>query len=127
MFRGVGAAQNYTGGRALASYRAMAVAMLAAALGLAGCSEEPSESDMRAAVEAHSRKALAGRGTFTGFTEFRKQGCVESKKAPGAYDCYYSATLSPEPGGQPRTVNGKARFTPSETGMSFQDLGAQPR
>ena len=108
--------------------RIMAAAVLAAAgLGLSGCSDEPSEADMRAAVEAHSRKALAGRGAFTGFTEFRKQGCVGSKKAPGSYDCYYSATLIPEPGGQPRTVNGKARFTPSDAGMTFQDLGAQPR
>ncbi|HRJ61081.1 MAG TPA: hypothetical protein PKZ97_11350 [Azospirillaceae bacterium] len=104
-----------------------AAALAVAALGLAGCSEEPSESDMRAAVEAHARKALAGKGAFTGFTDFRKQGCVESKKAPGSYDCYYAATLIPEPGGASRTVNGKARFTPSDAGMTFQDLGAQPR
>lgn len=104
-----------------------AAALAAATLGLAGCSDEPSESDMRAAVEAHTRKALAGKGTFTGFTDFRKQGCVESKKAPGSYDCYYAATLVSEPGAQPRVVNGKARFTPSDAGMTFQDLGAQPR
>lgn len=104
-----------------------AAALAVAAAVLTGCGDEPSESAIRAAVEAHSRKALAGRGTFSGFTDFRKQGCVDSKKAPGSYDCYYSATLVPEPGARPLTVNGKARFTPTEKGMAFQDLGAQPR
>lgn len=102
-------------------------ALFVAATVLSGCGGEPSEAEIRAAVEAHSRKALAGRGAFSGFTDFRKQGCVDSQKAPGAYDCYYSATLVPEKGADPLTVNGKARFAKTEKGFSFQDLGAQPR
>ena len=109
------------------SWMRAAIGLAMAAVLLTGCSDEPSESDMRAAVENHSSKTLAGRGTFSGFSDFRKQGCVDSKKAPGAFDCYYSATLTPEPGSKPLTVNGKARFTPTDKGLSFQDLGAQPR
>jgi hypothetical protein len=112
--------------RAMSWLRGAMCLVIAAAM-LAGCSDEPSEDDMRKAVENHSRKALAGKGTFSGFSDFRKQGCVDSKKAPGAFDCYYAATLTPEPGGKPLTVNGKARFTASEKGLTFQDLGAQPR
>lgn len=103
------------------------LALLAVALALGACSDAPSEAEIRAAVEAHSRKALAGRGTFTGFSDFRKQGCVDSKKEPGAYDCYYAATIAAEPGGKPVTVNGKARFWRKDSGLTFQDLGAQPK
>lgn len=95
---------------------------------LAGCSGEPSESDMRKAVEAETAKSVTAAGRpFTGFTEFRKQGCVDSRHAKGAFDCYYSATFVPSPGAKPLTVNGKARFTPTDKGLTYQDLGAQPR
>lgn len=103
------------------------LALLAVALGLGACSDAPSEAEIRAAVEAHSRKALAGRGAFTGFSDFRKQGCVDSKKEPGAYDCYYAATIAATAGGKPVTVNGKARFWRKDGGLAFQDLGAQPK
>ncbi len=100
---------------------------------LAGCSGEPSESDMRRLVEDHTRRALQrqGQGVFQGFDQFRKQGCVESKEKPGATDCYYAATFSPQPGQPAMTVNGKGRFTQTSQsggkGLVFEDLGAQPR
>lgn len=89
---------------------------------------------MRKLVEAHTRRALArqGSGTFRGFDEFRKQGCVATKTKDGQggngqYDCYYAATFAPQPGQPPLTVNGKGRFRPTDTGLAFEDLGAQPR
>lgn len=96
---------------------------------LAGCSDEPSEGAMREMVEAHTRRALrsTGQDGFVSFDSFRKQGCVAAKNTKGAYDCYYAATLSPGPGAKPITVNGKGRFRPTDKGLSFQDLGAQPR
>ncbi|MBP2294219.1 hypothetical protein [Azospirillum rugosum] len=109
---------------------------LAPCLLLAACSGEPSESDMRTLVEAHTRKALEAKGPpgFRQFDEFRKQGCVDAKaKSTGAtaggaqYDCYYAATFTPQPGRPPLTVNGKGRFTRTDKGLLFEDLGAQPR
>lgn len=64
---------------------------------------------------------------FTGFTEFRKQGCVVSRHVEGAFDCYYQATFTPVSGVASMTVNGKARFRPSDNGFKFEDLGAQPK
>jgi len=109
------------------------VAALALLPGLAACSGEPSEADMRRLVEAHTRRALErqGQGGFRAFDAFRKQGCVEAKgkpgDKPGAIDCYYAATFSPQPGQPPLTVNGKGRFTAGAKGLVFEDLGAQPR
>ena len=95
---------------------------------LGGCSDEPSESDMRELVEANTAKEVTRAGRpFTGFTEFRKQGCVDSRHAPGAFDCYYLATFIPAPGAKPLTVNGKARFTRTDKGLTYRDLGAQPK
>lgn len=115
-------------------------AAVAACLLLAGCSGEPSESDMRTLVEGHTRKVLErqGRGGFRQFDVFRKQGCVDAKsketgtketgaRPSGQYDCYYAATFSPQPGQPAMTVNGKGRFTRTDKGMQFEDLGAQPR
>ncbi|NUB09327.1 hypothetical protein FW320_24515 [Azospirillum sp. Vi22] len=107
-----------------------------AALPLAACSGEPGESDMRKLVETHTKRALDGQGQggFRGFEGFRKQGCVDTKYRNGVpkpddkqYDCYYAATFAPQPGATALTVNGKGRFTRSEKGLTFEDLGAQPR
>ncbi|MCW2236219.1 hypothetical protein [Azospirillum canadense] len=105
---------------------------LAPCLMLAACSGEPSESDMRTLVEGHTRKALESKGTggFRQFDEFRKQGCVDArgKSAGGAqFDCYYAATFTPQPGRPAVTVNGKGRFTRTDKGLLFEDLGAQPK
>lgn len=108
----------------------MRIAAIAlACLALAGCSGEPSESDMRAAVETNTRRTLEaqGRPGFRQFDVFRKQGCVETKGKPGLYDCYYAATFVPQPGEKPLTVNGKGRFQATDKGLRFEDLGAQPR
>lgn len=105
------------------------LAVLACLL-LVACSGEPSESDMRTLVEAHTRKTLdsQGRGGFKQFEVFRKQGCVDNKaKQAGQYDCYYAATFAAQAGRQPLTVNGKGRFTRTDKGLVFEDLGAQPR
>ena len=110
--------------------------LLAPCLLLAACSGEPGESDMRKLVESHTRKALEskGNGPFLAFDEFRKQGCVDSKakqagmaQGMAQYDCYYAATFAPQPGRPPITVNGKGRFTRTDKGLEFEDLGAQPR
>ena len=100
-----------------------------ACLALVGCSGEPSEADMRKAVEATTRRTLEaqGRPGFRAFDEFRKQGCVETKGKPGLHDCYYAATFAPQPGQKPLTVNGKGRFRKTDQGVAFEDLGAQPR
>lgn len=109
---------------------------LAPCLLLAACSGEPSESEMRSLVEAHTRKALETKGTaaFRQFDEFRKQGCVDAKAKNSAgnsagtqYDCYYAATFTPQPGRPALTVNGKGRFTRTDKGLLFEDLGAQPK
>lgn len=104
-------------------------AALAAVAGLAGCSGEPSEADMRTAVEGATRAKLdaTGRGGFRSFDVFRKQGCVDAKDRKGAYDCYYAATFAPQPGEKPLTVNGKGRFQKAGGTLTFEDLGAQPR
>ncbi|HYD65821.1 hypothetical protein [Azospirillum sp.] len=109
--------------------RAGLVVALAAVLGLGGCSGEPSEADMRKAVEGATRAKLdaMGRGGFRSFDVFRKQGCVDAKDRKGAYDCYYAATFAPQPGEKPLTVNGKGRFEKAGGGLKFEDLGAQPR
>ncbi|WP_042442613.1 hypothetical protein [Azospirillum sp. B510] len=117
--------------------------LLLASLPLAACSGEPSEGDMRKLVEAHTRRALErqGNAAFRAFDNFRKQGCVEAKPkaeakgggqeggkdAAGSHDCYYSATFVPHPGQPPLTVNGKGRFRRTDKGLTFEDLGAQPR
>jgi len=105
------------------------MAAVIACLLLAGCSGEPSETDMRKAVEDSTRRSLEaqGRPGFRQFDSFRKQGCVDTKDKPGHHDCYYAATFVPQPGGRPLTVNGKGRFRKTEKGMAFEDLGAQPR
>lgn len=112
----------------------MRFALLLATLLLAACSGEPSESDMRKLVEAHTRRTLErqGNAAFRAFDEFRKQGCVDAKLKAGQdkgghYDCYYAATFVPQPGQQPLTVNGKGRFRRTDKGLTFEDLGAQPR
>ena len=104
-------------------------AAVLACLALAGCSGEPSESDMRKAVETTTRRTLEaqGRPGFRQFDVFRKQGCVETKGKPGLHDCYYAATFSAQPGDKPLTVNGKGRFQKTDKGVQFEDLGAQPR
>lgn len=105
-------------------------AIALACLALAGCSGEPSEADMRKAVEASTRRALdaQGRPGFRQFDVFRKQGCLETKGGrAGQYDCYYAATFAPQPGDKPLTVNGKGRFLMTDQGLQFEDLGAQPR
>lgn len=96
---------------------------------LTGCSGEPSESQMRAAVETHTRRALErqGQGSFKAFDVFRKQGCVDTKDKPGQHDCYYAASFSPQPGQPQMSVNGKGRFYEGTKGLVFEDLGAQPR
>ncbi|CAO3417430.1 hypothetical protein [Azospirillum doebereinerae] len=99
---------------------------------LAGCSGEPSEADMRRLVETHTRRALErqGQGGFQAFDAFRKQGCVDAAKKTGKggqFDCYYAATFAPQPGQPPMTVNGKGRFTSGDKGLTFEDMGAQPR
>ncbi len=100
-----------------------------ACLALAGCSGEPSEADMRKAVEATTRRTLEaqGRSGFRQFDTFRKQGCVATKGKPGLHDCYYAATFPPQPGERLLTVNGKGRFRKTDQGVAFEDLGAQPR
>ncbi|PWC33127.1 hypothetical protein [Azospirillum sp. TSO35-2] len=112
---------------------------LPATLALVACSGEPAEGDMRKLVEAHTRRALErqGNGAFRGFDLFRKQGCVEAKlkagpagggqDGGGQYDCYYAATFVPQPGQPSLTVNGKGRFRRTDKGLTFEDLGAQPR
>jgi len=103
---------------------------LLACLLLSACSGEPSESDMRTLVETHTRKTLEsqGRGGFKQFEAFRKQGCVDNKvKQSGQFDCYYAATFAAQPGRAALTVNGKGRFTRTDKGLAFEDLGAQPR
>ncbi len=112
--------------------RSDAIALLIAGPLLASCSGEPSEAEMRAEVEAGTRRAVEAAGRpFTGFDSFRKQGCVKAKEnsgaRPGSYDCYYAATFAPHPGAKPLTVNGKARFLRTDKGMIYQDMGAQPR
>ncbi|WP_372398625.1 hypothetical protein ABMY26_18395 [Azospirillum sp. HJ39] len=118
-----------------------AFAALAATLILAACSGEPSEGDMRRLVETHTRRVLERQGNagFRAFDDFRKQGCVEAKPKAGQgigqaggrdeapYDCYYAATFVPQPGQPALTVNGKGRFRRTDKGLTFEDLGAQPR
>lgn len=101
---------------------------LIACLSLTGCSDEPSESEMREAVEAHTKavQQRAGR-PFQTFAAFRKQGCVDDKKSPGYWDCYYAATIPGGPSSDKMDVNGKGRFRRDSKGLSFEDLGAQPR
>lgn len=95
---------------------------------VAGCSDEPSEKEMRAAVEGHTRAAMSKAGRpFQTFSNFRKQGCVTNKTAAGEYDCYYAATIPATPSSDPVTVNGKGRFRKTDKGLAFQDLGAQPK
>ena len=104
------------------------VPALLACLLLAGCSDEPSEAEMRSAVEAHTRRSLEAQGrSFTRFDDFRKQGCVAAKSHADGFDCYYAATLQPQPGQLTLTVNGKAWFARTDRGMAFADLGAQPK
>lgn len=105
-----------------------ALALLVLLPGLSACSGEPSESDMRTLVEAHTRRAVERQGhVFRSFDVFRKQGCVDGKDKPGQYDCYYAATFSPQPGKPQMSVNGKGRFYNDGKGLVFEDLGAQPR
>ena len=89
---------------------------------------------MRKLVEAHTGRTLErqGNATFGAFDEFRKQGCVDAKPkggqdSGGQYDCYYAATFVPQSGQPPLTVNGKGRFRRADKGLTFEDLGAQPR
>ncbi|WP_245636643.1 hypothetical protein [Azospirillum thiophilum] len=92
---------------------------------------------MRRLVETHTRRALEWQGNagFRAFDNFRKQGCVEAKPKAGQgngqdgapYDCYYAATFVPQPGQPALTVNGKGRFRRTDKGLTFEDLGAQPR
>lgn len=83
---------------------------------------------MRGVVESSTRRTVESQGRpFTGFDAFRKQGCVSSKSRPDGYDCYYAATLHPQPGQKPLTVNGKGWFQRTDGGLRFVDLGAQPR
>jgi hypothetical protein len=108
----------------------MLVGRVLVGLALAGCGDgSPSEADMRMAVEAGTRRAMnrQGVGGFQGFESFRKQGCVDAKDRPRAFDCYYAAAIPPQPGRSSLTVNGKGRFTRSDKGLVFEDLGAQPR
>lgn len=113
------------GGAALAGRMVLAVL---ACLTLAGCSDEPSEGEMRTVVENATRRKLeASRVPFAQFDVFRKQGCVNTKTQPGQYDCYYAATFTPQAGTPPLTVNGKGRFTRKNSSLLFEDLGAQPR
>lgn len=110
--------------------RAAGPASLAGLTLLAACSGEPSEKEMRTQVERHTRLTLEMQGNrgFTGFDVFRKQGCVDDKSGKdGVYDCYYAATFAPRPGRPVLTVNGKGRFTRTDRGLRFEDLGAQPR
>ena len=87
------------------------VLALLACLTLAGCSDEPSEGEMRTVVESATRRKLeASRVPFGRFDVFRKQGCVTTKT-----------------GTPPLTVNGKGRFTRKNSSLLFEDLGAQPR
>lgn len=106
--------------------KAIAVAVC---LLLAGCNGEPSESEMRSAVEASTRVSLARQGkTFHEFMDFRKQGCIEGKTKRGEFDCYYYAVVPPTGQGQAIAVNGKGRFHHDEQKkLIFEDLGAQPR
>ncbi|WP_035692377.1 hypothetical protein [Azospirillum halopraeferens] len=104
------------------------VSALLACLLLTACSGEPSEAEMRTAVEAHTRRTIESQGrSFSRFDAFRKQGCVTAKSRPDGYDCYYAATLQPLPGQPTLTVNGKGWFRRTDRGMEFADLGAQPR
>ena len=104
------------------------VVVLAACLALAGCSDEPSEGDMRTAVEAYTRASQIKAGRpFQTFTMFRKQGCVTNKTVAGEHDCYYAATIPATASSDPVTVNGKGRFRKTDKGLTFQDLGAQPK
>ncbi|HYG89619.1 MAG TPA: hypothetical protein VD978_25565 [Azospirillum sp.] len=105
------------------------LAALLACLTLTGCSDEPSEADMRKAVEDTTRRKLEaqGRPGFRHFDAFRKQGCVDARDKSPQHDCYYSATFTPQPGQPPLTVNGKGRFRKTDKGVAFEDLGAQPR
>jgi hypothetical protein len=118
-------------GDARAPGAAMKRALTALALclpALVGCSGEPSEGEMRALVEGHTRRALERQGVvFRAFDVFRKQGCVAAKDKPDQHDCYYAASFSPQPGQPQMTVNGKGRFYTGAKGLVFEDLGAQPR
>jgi len=101
---------------------------LVVCLTLAGCSGEPSESEMRTAVEAYTRTAQKQAGRpFQSFSAFRKQGCVDDKKASEFWDCYYAATIPAGPAWNKMDVNGKGRFRRDAKGLSFEDMGAQPR
>lgn len=118
------------GGAALAGRMMAGRMMLVLLCGapLAGCSDEPSEAEMRTVVENATRRKLeASRIPFRQFEVFRKQGCVTTRTQAGQYDCYYAATFSPQAGTPPLTVNGKGRFTRKNSSLLFEDLGAQPR
>jgi len=105
-----------------------AAAALIGLLVLTGCSDEPSEKDMRTAVEGLARQRLERQGkTYHPFLSFRKQGCIEGKSEPGDYDCYYYAIIPFAGAWQNLEVNGKGRFKRKGKGFDFVDLGAQPR
>lgn len=107
----------------------MRKALAAVCLLLAGCTGEPSESEMRTAVEAYTRVSLGHQGkTFHEFLDFRKQGCIAGKTKAGEFDCYYAAVIPPTGPGQSVPVNGKGRFHRDDhKNLIFEDLGAQPR
>jgi hypothetical protein len=101
---------------------------LACLLVLTGCGGEPSEGDMRSAIEAHARAQLSKTGKpYHEFLDFRKQGCIAGKTKSGEYDCYYAAVIPVNGSNNPMSVNGKGRFRKEGGGFSFEDLGAQPR
>ena len=95
---------------------------------LVGCSDEPSNDDMHKLVEEHVSKQFTIKKIkgFSGFVDFRKQGCVKNKEKTGYFDCYYSFTFPPMPGRQQSTFNGKGQFYRTDKGLSYREISAMP-
>lgn len=100
-------------------------AALAALCGLlVACGGEPSEADMRAAVEGDLAKTnaqlgavgrLVGADATIKVKALRKLACVQPKEQPG-YSCDYEATFDGPLGENTRKAS--ARFVKSDTGWT---------
>lgn len=100
------------------------VAVSAACLALAACSGEPSESDMKAAVEqtfGGMNEQLGGVGKLIGkdlstkVKAFKKLACAEAKGNPG-FACDFQMTVD-GPLGE-KTEKASARFVKGDKGWA---------
>lgn len=112
----------------LARARSRSLFTMAAACGLlAACSGEPSESDMKSAVEktfSGMNSELGGVGKLIGkdlstkVTAFKKLACAEAKGTPG-FSCDFQMTVDGPLG--VKTEKASARFVKGDAGWTVMD------